>query len=63
MTCRSFAVLRMTGHALRMTGTLPLQPIGDVDVIGDIFRRGILLEHGTDGDVEIPGEMPGRGRA
>ena len=43
------------------TKVLPDQPIGDVDVVFDVFRRGVLLEDGADGDVEMPGrEIPGQ---
>ncbi len=32
------------------------EPVGDVDVGGKVFGGGVLLEDGTDGDVEIPGQ-------
>ena len=31
-------------------------PVGDVDVGGEVFGGGVLLEDGADGDVEIPGQ-------
>ena len=37
------------------------EPVGDVDVVGHVFERCVLLEDGADGDVETPGQAGGDG--
>ena len=37
------------------------EPVGDVDVVGHVLRRCVLLEDGADGDVETPGQAGGDG--
>jgi len=38
---------------IRSGMTTTNQPVGDVDVVGQVFGGGVLLKNGADGDVEI----------
>ena len=47
------SVMRFRVKPGMTTKVLPDQPVGDVDVVFDVFRRGVLLEDGADGYLQL----------